>query len=60
MGRKSENTLLRFKIFYSRTTGQISIKLGTKHPWVKGILVCAKDGPHPLPWGDNYEIAKIH
>ena len=24
------------KIFFSRTTGQISIKLGAEHPWVKG------------------------
>ena len=24
-------------IFFSRTTAPISVKLGTKHPWVKGI-----------------------
>ena len=29
-------------IFFSRTTGPISTKLGTKHPWVKGIQVFCK------------------
>ena len=28
------------KLFFSRTTGPISIKLGTKHSWVKGMQVC--------------------
>jgi hypothetical protein len=28
-----------FKIFFSRTSRPISIKLGTNHPWVKGILI---------------------
>ena len=28
------------KIFFSRTTGPISTKLGTMHPWMKGIQVC--------------------
>ena len=45
---------------FSRTTWPISTKLCTKHPWVKGISSCSNDGPHPLPRGDNYEIAKIH
>ena len=27
------------KIFFPRTTGPISTKLGTNHPWVKGIQV---------------------
>ena len=27
------------RIFFSRTTGLISTKFGTKHPWVKGIQV---------------------
>ena len=38
----------------------MSTKLGTKHPWVKGILLCFKKWPHPFPRGDNYEIANIH
>ena len=48
------------KIFFSRTTEPISTKLGTKHPWVKGIQVCSNEGPRPFPRGDNYEIVKIH
>ena len=47
-------------IFFLRTTGPISIKLGTKHPWVQGIKVCSNEGPCPFPRGDNYEIVKIH
>ena len=31
------------KIF-SRTTGPISSKLGTKHSWVKGFQVCSNEG----------------
>ena len=31
--------------FFSRTTGPISTKLGTKYPWVKGIQVCSNKGP---------------
>ena len=42
---KSENTLRNFKIFFSRTTEPISTKLGTNHPWVKGIQVRSKEGP---------------
>ena len=38
----------------------LSTKLGTKHPWVKGIQVCSNEGPRPIPRRDNYEIAKIH
>ena len=48
------------KIFFSRTNEPISTKLGTKHPWVKGIQVCSNEGPRPFPRGDNNEIAKIH
>ena len=48
------------KIFFSRTTEPISTKLGTKHPWVKGIQVCSNEGPRPFTRGDNYEIVIIH
>ena len=48
------------KIFFYRTTGPISTKLNTKHPWVKGIQVCSNEGPHLFPRGHNYEIVKIH
>ena len=47
------------KIFFSRTTGPISTKLGTKYLWDKGIKLCSNEGPWPFPWVDNYEIAKI-
>ena len=35
-------------MFSSRTTGQISIKLGTKHPLVKGIQFCSNEGLQPF------------
>ena len=43
---------------FSPTTGSISTKLGTKHPWVKGIHVCSNEEPRAFLKGDNYEIAK--
>ena len=48
------------KIFFSRTTGPISTKLGTMPPWVIRNQVCSNKGPRPFPMGDNNEIAKIH
>ena len=33
------------KILLSRTTGPISTKLGTNHPWMKGIQVCSNEEP---------------
>ena len=51
---------LHLKIFFSRTTGPISTKLVTMHPWVKGIQVYSNEGPSPFPWGDNCVRAKIH
>ena len=35
------------------------MKLGTKHPWVKGIQVCSNKWAHHFPRGDNYKIAKV-
>ena len=32
-----------FKVFFLRTTGPISTKLGTEHPWVKGIKICLNE-----------------
>ena len=32
------------KIIFSRTTGPISTKFGTMHPWVKGIRFCSNQG----------------
>ena len=53
------SSVCKLFIFFSRTTGLISTKLSTKHPWAKGIQVCSNEGP-PFPKGDNYKIAKIH
>jgi hypothetical protein len=47
------------KIFFSRTSRPISIKLGINHPWVKEILNCSNKGPGPLQRGDNLKNAKM-
>ena len=47
------------QIFFSRTTGPIFTKLGTKHPWLMGTQVCSNEGSRPFPRKENYEIAKI-
>ena len=50
----NKNTLKTLKkIFFSLTTELISTKLGTKHPWVKGIQVCTNELPRPFPRGAN-------
>ena len=41
--------------FFSRTTGPISTKLGTKRPWVKDIQNYLNEDPRPYPRGDNSE-----
>ena len=40
-------------VLFSRSTGPISTNLGTKHPLVKGIQVCSKEGPSLSPRVDN-------
>jgi hypothetical protein len=53
--QKSKNTLkILKKIFFSRISRPISIKLDANHPWVKGIL----NGPGPLQRGDNHKNTK--
>jgi hypothetical protein len=47
------------KIFFSRTSRPISIKLSINHPWVKGILNCLNKGPGPLQRGDNHKNTKM-
>jgi hypothetical protein len=47
------------KIFSSRISRPISIKLGINHPWVKRILNCSNKGPGPLQRGDNYKNAEM-
>jgi hypothetical protein len=51
--------ILKKKIFFSRTSRPISIKLGKNHSWVKGILNCSNKGPSPLKRGDNLKNAKM-
>jgi hypothetical protein len=51
--------ILKKKIFFSRTSRPISIKLGTNHPLVKGILNCSNIGPGSLQSGDNHKNAKM-
>ena len=46
--------------FFSRTTGPILTKLGTNHPWVKGIRVCPNEGPRPFWTGDNNKKVKMY
>jgi hypothetical protein len=51
--------ILKKKISSSRTSTPISIKLGTNHPWVKGILNGTNERPVLLQRGDNHKNAKI-
>ena len=44
------------KIFLSRTTWPISIKLSKNYAWVKGIYVGSIKGHTFFPRGDNNEI----
>ena len=48
------------KIFFSRATGPISIKLGAKNPWLEEFQVSSNKKLCPIPRGDNYKIVKIH
>jgi hypothetical protein len=48
------------KIFFFRTIGSISTRLGTNHLWDKGIQVCSNEGQHPSLRGDNSKRVKIH
>ena len=58
---KYQNYMMKFKNFFSRTTGPVSTKLGTKHiPWVRGIQFCSNKGAHSFPRGDDNKIAKLH
>jgi hypothetical protein len=47
------------KIFLSRTSRPISIKLDINHPWVKGNLNCSNKGPGSLQRGDNHKNPKM-
>ena len=47
------------KIFF-RATGAISNKLGTNHPWVKGIQISSIKEPRLYQRGDNWETVKMN
>jgi hypothetical protein len=47
-------------IFFSRTIWLMLTRVGTNHPWVKGIYVCPKEEDSLFPRGDNGERVKIH
>jgi hypothetical protein len=47
------------KIFFSRTSGPISIKLGTNYSWIKGIQDCSNKRPVPFQRGDNNKNVKM-
>jgi hypothetical protein len=47
------------KKIFSRGSEPISIKLGTNHPWVKGIQNFTNEGPGPLQRGDNHKNATM-
>jgi hypothetical protein len=47
------------KIFFSRSSRPIIIKLGTNHPYVKGIQNCTNQGLGPMQRGDNHKNAKM-
>ena len=49
-----------WKIFFSRTTGSVPIKLGTKHPWEMEIQVCLNEGPCSISRGDGSENVKLY
>jgi hypothetical protein len=43
------------KIFFSRTSRPITIKLGINDPWVKETQNCSNKGPGPLQRGYNHK-----
>jgi hypothetical protein len=51
--------LILTKIFFSRTSTPISIKLGINHHWVKGILNSSNKGPGHFQMGYNHKNAKM-
>jgi hypothetical protein len=48
------------KIFLSRISRLNTIKLGTNHPWTKGIQVCSNKGSGPLQRRENVKMGWGH
>ena len=47
---KHLNSWTQYKKIFIRTTGSISTKLGTKHPWMKGIEIYSNKWSQPFQW----------
>ena len=47
-------------IIFSRTTGPISTRLGTMHPWTKGIQVNSNEGPSSTEPNSQYQPNLAH
>jgi hypothetical protein len=63
-GDNSKKVKIRYtehflKIFFSRTSKPISIKLDTNYPWVKEIQNCTNKAAGPLQRGDNHKNVKM-
>ena len=43
-----------FRLLLSKTTGPISTKFGTKHPWVEVIQICSNEGLYPSQKVGNF------
>ena len=37
----------------------ILTKLGSKHPWERGVEVCSKEGPHLFQKGNDKDMVKF-
>ena len=56
---KRVKTFLQNLKVFSRTTGPISTKLDTQHPWVKRIQVCSNGRALLFLWGNCSERSKL-
>ena len=54
--QKNINNLVKIKVFFSRTTGPMSTKCGSKHFLVEGIQLCLKKGTILSRKGNNKYI----
>ena len=59
-GNKMANVYNDKILNFSRTTGLISTKLGTKNIRAKEIQVCSNEGSRLFPRGNNNKILKTH
>ena len=62
-GRKKRNSKIILKIFKNslfKTTGPISTKFVTKHPWIDRIQIFPNEGQHPSSRGYESKIIKIY